>query len=80
LGTVTFDTTALGPSILAIQKSSFGIFAGGDGSGTASDPGNLTNKYAYDHVTINVVPEPASLTLLGLSALAMLGIMRRRLV
>jgi hypothetical protein len=68
LGTVTFDTTGIGSSTLAIQPSSFLIIQGDT---------DLTNAYTYDSATINVVPEPASCILIGLGGL-LLGTALRR--
>jgi hypothetical protein len=67
LGSVTFDTTSLGSTTLAIQQSSLGI-----------DQGNtdLTNAYTYDSANISVVPEPSTIALLTLGALGLLA--RRR--
>lgn len=70
LGSITFDTTSLGSSTLAIQPSlDLGITRGST---------VITNLYHYDSATIKVVPEPASVVLIAVGGLAMMAAVRRR--
>jgi PEP-CTERM motif len=70
LGTITFNTTAIGSSTLAAQPGSLGIF---------QNSRDMTNLYSYQSAMINVVPEPTSLVLFGLGGLTLLMAARRRL-
>jgi len=67
----TFDfTTTAGPNVsggVTLQL----------GATTAAITGSAAHMF-YDNVSVSVIPEPASATLLGLAGLGLLGALRRR--
>ncbi len=54
LGSVTFSAASTGSSTLQIALGSAGIFRGGDGTGTITDPGNKGAAYNYFNAAINI--------------------------
>jgi len=67
-GEIDFSLLAPGTSTIALQASPLGIIAGNQ---------DLSSQFTYGSATINVVPEPASIALLGTGGLLMLARWRR---